>query len=103
MNRRIPARRDEVHSITTAHEAHSTALGAREKRYAISMGIRTACFIGAVVADGWLRWVLLVGAAFLPYVAVVLANSGVRRRPGGGDDFTPMEYREIEGERRNEL
>jgi hypothetical protein len=33
------------------------------------------CFIGAVIADGWLRWVLVVCAVVLPYVAVVMANA----------------------------
>ena len=28
------------------------------------------------VGPGWLRWVLIAGAVFLPYVAVVLANAG---------------------------
>lgn len=96
-------RREQVHSITSAHESHSAALGARERRYAISMAIRTACFVGAVVADGWLRWLLVAGAVFLPYTSVVLASTGVRQRPGGGSDFTPMEYREIETKRHDEL
>jgi hypothetical protein len=47
------------------------------------MGIRTLCFVGAVVVgDGWLRWVLIVGAFILPYVAVVMANSAAPRIEG---------------------
>ena len=32
----------------------------------ISMAIRTACFIGAVVTDGWVRWVLVVRRSSCP-------------------------------------
>jgi hypothetical protein len=48
----------------------------RMRRYLISMGVRTACFLGAVAAGGWLRWTLIVSALLLPYLAVVLANGG---------------------------
>ena len=62
--------------ITTAAPPASEELRSRERRYLISMAIRTACFIGAIlVSGGWLRWVLIAGAVFLPYVAVVLANA----------------------------
>lgn len=43
------------------------------------MGVRTACFLGAVVAGGWLRWVLIAGALVLPYLSVVFANGGRER------------------------
>lgn len=45
------------------------------------MGLRTACFVGAILASGWLRWTLVVGAVLLPYVAVVAANAGRRKAP----------------------
>jgi len=52
------------------------------------MGIRTLCFIGAVVVgDGWVRWVLVAGAFILPYVAVVMANSASPRVEGA--DLVP--------------
>jgi len=62
------------------------------------MAIRTLCFVGAVVVGpGWLRWVLVVGAFILPYVAVVMANSASPRveeadlvQPGPG-------FKEIDG------
>lgn len=48
----------------------------RQRRYLISMTIRTLSFVAAVaVGPGWLRWVLIAAAVFLPYVAVVLANN----------------------------
>lgn len=71
--------REETVSITSAAESHSAELAGRQRRYLISMGIRTACFIGFIAVPGPARWVLLVGAVFLPYVAVILANAGVRR------------------------
>ena len=43
------------------------------------MAIRTVCFVLAVLADGWLRWVLIALAIVLPYLAVVFANSGRER------------------------
>lgn len=51
------------------------------------MGIRTACFVLAIVTDGPLRWVLVAGAVFLPYVAVVLANATDRRELSGPPAF----------------
>ena len=62
--------------ITTAASSHHADIAARQKRYVISMSIRTLCFIGAVaVGPGWLRWVLVAAALLLPYVAVVMANA----------------------------
>lgn len=61
------------------------------------MTVRTLCFIGAiVVGDGWFRWVLVVGAFVLPYVAVVMANSASPRIEGA--DLVPpgSGHRELE-------
>jgi len=58
-------------------------IAGRQRRYLISMAIRTACVIGAVtVGPGLLRWVLVAGAVLLPYVAVVLANTQTRTNDG---------------------
>lgn len=68
-------------SITSAATSHSEDLGARQRRYLYGMFLRTACFIGFVAIDHPVRWALLVGAAFLPYFSVVLANAtGITRR-----------------------
>lgn len=53
---------------------------ARMRNYTISMGIRTVCFILAVVLHGWMRWTCVALACVLPYIAVVLANAVQRRR-----------------------
>lgn len=61
----------------------------RMRRYLISMSVRTLCFVLAVVAGGWLRWVFVAFAVFLPYVAVVAANSGRSAAPGQPAAYTP--------------
>ncbi|HEY6740641.1 MAG TPA: DUF3099 domain-containing protein [Actinopolymorphaceae bacterium] len=65
-----------VQSITAAPKSHKEDLRSREIRYLWSMGVRTVCFIGALVASGPLRWVLIAAAVFLPYIAVIIANAG---------------------------
>jgi len=62
------------------------------RRYLLSMGIRTACFVLAVIALGVLHWAvvgwaLVIGAVILPYIAVVLANA---KRPRGISDLGPV-------------
>ena len=62
-------------SITTARAGTSVDTSQRLKRYTITMAFRTVCFVLAVtVAHGWLMWVMLAGAVFLPYMGVLLAN-----------------------------
>ena len=74
--------------VTTAPENLRDEQRGRMQRYMLTMGIRTASFVLAVVAHGWLRWTFVVLAVFLPYVAVVAANAvrpralGQVRQPG---------------------
>ena len=70
---------DPVHQITGARRAVRDDVDSRTRRYLISMGVRTACFVLAVVTDGWLRWVMIAGAVILPYLSVVFANGGRER------------------------
>ena len=60
------------------------------------MGIRTICFLLAVVTDGWLRWVMIAAAIVLPYLSVVFANSG-RERIEGLPVVTPADRKAIDG------
>ncbi len=85
--------------ITTAARSHRDDIGLRQRRYLISMGIRTACFVLAVVSIGhWFMWVFIAGSFLLPYVAVILANAGSSPDPGGPEHFVPdSERRAIEG------
>lgn len=81
-------------SITNAHVAHSQEQPGRAKRYFISMMIRTACFIGAVLTPSPYRWFLIVGAVVLPYFAVIIANAG--RENITGNIEAVKKQREIE-------
>jgi hypothetical protein len=78
----------EVHQLTSARRPHSVDQRDRQVRYLISMTIRIVCFGLAIVVDGPLRWFFLVGAIFLPYVAVVFANAG--RETGGPGPLGPV-------------
>ncbi len=60
--------------ITDAHPGASEEQWRRQKRYMITMGFRTACFVSMLFVPGVWRWVLFAGAVLLPYVAVVFAN-----------------------------
>lgn len=75
-------------AITNAQYGHSADLRHRQRRYLISMAIRTACFVAAVATSGAMRWVFVAGAVFLPYIAVVLANAGLQRRPDEAESVT---------------
>lgn len=69
--------------ITDARSGTSSDLSTRQKRYAITMAFRTACFIAMIFVPGVFRWILLGGAVLLPYVAVLLANEHDSRRSPG--------------------
>ncbi len=62
--------------ITNAPRALSSDQASRQKRYFISMMIRTVCFILTVILPSPYRWIALIGAVVLPYFAVVIANAG---------------------------
>ena len=67
---------EEVFDVTSAPKALSRDLAGRQRRYLISMMIRTVCFILTVILPSPYRWFALVGAVTLPYIAVVIANAG---------------------------
>ena len=74
--------------ITTATRSHAEDIGGRQRRYLISMGIRTLCFVLAVFSIGhWFMWLFIAGSVLLPYVAVVLANASSSPDVGGPDPF----------------
>jgi hypothetical protein len=87
-------RRDQAHVVTEARTGHSADIAYRERRYLIMMGIRTVCFVTAVLMFvnhlGWLTAIPLVGALVIPYFAVIFANGG--REPGGA----PRGFRQYE-------
>lgn len=74
------AGQDDVHSITATAEPHTQDMGHRMKVYSIQMGLRIVCLIVFVAVDNiWVRGVAILGVAVLPWMAVLLANSGADR------------------------
>lgn len=70
------AREDDVYDITSAPKGLTKDQSSRQRKYFISMMIRTACFILTVLLPSPYRWFALLGAVTLPYIAVVVANAG---------------------------
>ena len=76
-------REDDVVRITSAAASRNEDIRARQRRYVFSMGVRTLCFVAAViVGHGVAMWILIAAAIFLPYVAVVMANAAASRSDG---------------------
>jgi hypothetical protein len=79
---------DDAVRITTASAGAGTDIDARQKRYIVTMGIRTLCFLAVAVlamthfGPGWLPWIFVIGAVVLPYVAVVMANASNTKSDG---------------------
>ncbi|MDR2998043.1 MAG: DUF3099 domain-containing protein [Microbacterium sp.] len=65
-------------SVTSLPQAPHDEASHRVRRYALTMGIRTVCFVLMVLVQpyGWWTWAFGIGAAILPYIAVVFANAG---------------------------
>jgi hypothetical protein len=80
-----------VQSVTSAPESREEEQAKRIHRYLLTMGIRTACFVLAVVVDGWARWVFAAFAIVLPFFAVVLANGTTTPVGPTADDVRHLE------------
>lgn len=80
-------RADEPILVTTAAKSPRQEQRERERRYLVTMGIRVACFILAIVLVGLdLRWeagIAIAASLVLPWVAVVAANAGPSRGAAG--------------------
>ena len=89
--------RPDVVRITTAPESPEQDMAHRQKRYMISMGIRTLCFIGAVltIRIPWVCWTLIAASFVLPYIAVVMANTPSPRAGGTLPPGPSSEQREL--------
>jgi hypothetical protein len=83
------SRRDQTYVVTEARTGHSADVAYRERRYLIMMGIRTVCFITALLMFvnhlGWLTAIPIIGALVIPYFAVIFANGG--REPTSNRGF----------------
>jgi hypothetical protein len=90
----------EVFRITGARQGLAEDVRGRERRYVISMLVRTAAVLLTVVL--WnvqrpLAVAALVLGATLPYVAVVIANAGRENAPGLPDSFVSAPSRQALG------
>jgi hypothetical protein len=72
--------RDQPYVVTEARTGHTADIAYRQHRYLVMMGIRTVCFVAALLLFvnhlGWLTAIPLVGALVIPYFAVIFANGG---------------------------
>lgn len=75
-SKKAVAANETTFTITSAPKSLKSDLAGRQRRYLISMIIRTICFLLTVALPSPYRWFALAGATFLPYVAVVIANAG---------------------------
>ncbi|WP_141918491.1 DUF3099 domain-containing protein [Klugiella xanthotipulae] len=68
-------------SVTYLSSAPADDRSSRMLKYSVMMGIRFACIIAIPFMHGWWMVVPILGAVFMPYFAVVIANvSGVGKR-----------------------
>ena len=73
----------ESYTITSLQDSPDAERRSRMVRYTVAMGIRLVCIGACFLVEGW--WLLLpaLGAVFLPYFAVVTANSVSKKRASG--------------------
>jgi Protein of unknown function (DUF3099) len=85
------SREDQAYLVTEARPGLSEDIRYRQRRYLIMMGIRTLCFIIAIIFFvnhlGWLTAIPGVGMLVIPYFAVIFANGG--REPTSLRRFRP--------------
>ncbi|WP_338899027.1 DUF3099 domain-containing protein [Streptomyces sp. TG1A-60] len=85
----------EVFRITGARQGLADDVRGRQRRYVISMSVRTLSVIAAAVlwnVERHVAVVALVLGAVLPYIAVVIANAGRENAPSLPSTFvtTPV-------------
>jgi hypothetical protein len=86
----------EVFRITGARTGLAEDVRGRQRRYVISMSIRTVAVILAATlwnVERYVAIVALVLGAALPYIAVVVANAGRERAPGLPSTFVTVPVR----------
>ena len=91
-----------MYSVTSAPQSLQDDQSYRMRRYLLSMGTRTLCFLLAVLFLAVLHWtiigwVMVVGAVLLPYVAVVMANVSRSRFSSALGPLPPPSRPAIEG------
>ncbi|MER7952754.1 DUF3099 domain-containing protein [Streptomyces sp. NPDC096079] len=86
----------EVFRITGARQGLADDVRGRQRRYVISMTVRTLSVIAAAVLWNIERHVAFVALGLgilLPYVAVVIANAGRETSPSLPSTFVPAPVR----------
>ncbi|MFE8913567.1 DUF3099 domain-containing protein [Streptomyces globisporus] len=86
----------EVIRITGARQGLTEDVRGRQRRYVISMSVRTVSVVLAAVLWNVERHVAIVALALgvlLPYVAVVIANAGRENATSLPTTFVPMPMR----------
>ncbi|MEU8620888.1 DUF3099 domain-containing protein [Streptomyces sp. NPDC048623] len=86
----------EVFRITGARQGLAEDVRGRQRRYVISMSIRTVSVIAAASlwnVERYVAIVALVLGAVLPYIAVVIANGGRENTPSLPSTFVPPPVR----------
>ncbi|MDN3462131.1 MULTISPECIES: DUF3099 domain-containing protein [Kocuria] len=82
--------------MTSAADAHTTDMSHRMKVYGVQMALRVACIIGVFLIDNLtVRVLLILGAAVLPWLAVMLANRGADRSQRTGSAYRPPTRTEL--------
>jgi Flp pilus assembly protein TadB len=89
MSRRRERADETVITVTSAQPSRSEDLDSRIARYAWMMSLRIVCFALAVLTPPPWRWMFVVGAVFLPTVAVVLANARRTTKVDNATAFVP--------------
>ncbi|MFI2349296.1 DUF3099 domain-containing protein [Streptomyces sp. NPDC019443] len=86
----------EVFRITGARQGLADDVRGRQRRYVISMSVRTVAVILAAVlwnVERHVAVVALVLGGVLPYIAVVIANAGRENPPSLPSTFVPTPSR----------
>jgi hypothetical protein len=88
----------EVFRITGARTGLTEDVRGRQRRYVISMAIRTVSVVLTVVlwnVERPLAWVTLALGVLIPYVAVVYANAGRENTPTLPSSYIPPVIRPV--------
>lgn len=86
----------EVFRITGARLGLDEDVRGRQRRYVVSMAIRTLSVLATVIlwnVERHVAIVTLIAGGLLPYIAVVIANAGRESTPSLPSNFIPPPVR----------
>ncbi|MEX3104728.1 DUF3099 domain-containing protein [Streptomyces niveiscabiei] len=92
MRKQGAAGNGQVFRITGARQGLADDVRQRQRRYIISMSVRTVSVVLAALlwnVERHVAMVALVLGILLPYIAVVIANAGRENAPGLPSTFVP--------------